>query len=68
MPKYGYIRVSLSEIISGQPNMIYSYPTGEDIDAEAVFDGTKAIREFLNLRECMLSGRRHAGIIFLSSP
>ncbi len=52
MPKYGYIRVSLSEIISGQPNMIYSYPTGEDIDAEAVFDGTKAIREFLNLREC----------------
>ena len=51
MPKYGYIRVLLSEIISCQPNMIYSYPTGEDIDAEAVFDGTKAIRELLNLRE-----------------
>ncbi len=52
MPKYGYIRVSLSETISGEPNVIYNYPTGEDIDTDAVFDGTKAIREFLNLREC----------------
>ena len=52
MPKYGYIRVSLSEMVSGQPNVIYNYPTGDDIDAEAIFDGTKAIREFLNLREC----------------
>ena len=61
MPKYGYIRVLLSEIISGQPNMIYSYPTGEDIDAEAVFDGTKAKRDFPNLRECYAQWDSPAG-------
>lgn len=52
MPKYGYIRVSLSEVVSGQPGVIYNYPTGENIDPDAAFDGTKAIHEFLNLREC----------------
>lgn len=52
MPKFGYIRVVLSEVVSDTANIIYNYPTGETVDETALFDGTKAIREFINLREC----------------
>lgn len=69
MPKYGYIRVSLSETISGQPNVIYNYPTGEDIDVDAVFDATpKRYASFLTCVSAMLCGHRLEAIISLSSP
>lgn len=52
MPKYDYIKVTLSEMLPGGPHIIYNYPSAEAEDPDAVFDGTSALREFLNLREC----------------
>lgn len=52
MPRYDYIRVTLSEMLPAGPHIIYSYPAGEPEDEAAVFDATKAVGEFLNLKEC----------------